>query len=53
MTWAVRDAIDRSGVLNQFPEVDLQKQKVGVFSKVKQKEKHAKAAKEGAEYRAL
>jgi uncharacterized protein len=30
----VQDAIDRSGVLNQFPEIDLQKQKVGVFSKV-------------------
>jgi uncharacterized protein len=29
----VKDAIDRSGVLNQFPEIDLQNQKVGVFSK--------------------
>ena len=29
----VKDAIDRSGVLNQFPEIDLQKQKVGIFSK--------------------
>jgi putative ubiquitin-RnfH superfamily antitoxin RatB of RatAB toxin-antitoxin module len=29
----VQDAIDRSGVLNQFPEIDLQKQKVGIFSK--------------------
>jgi uncharacterized protein len=30
----VRDAIDRSGVLNQFPEIDLQQQKIGIFSKV-------------------
>ena len=31
---SVRDAIDRSGVLTQFPEIDLSQQKVGVFGKV-------------------
>jgi putative ubiquitin-RnfH superfamily antitoxin RatB of RatAB toxin-antitoxin module len=30
----VQDAIDRSGVLNQFPDIDLQTQKVGVFTKI-------------------
>ena len=30
----VKDAIERSGVLKQFPEIDLEQQKVGVFSKV-------------------
>lgn len=30
----VKDAIERSGVLRQFPEIDLEQQKVGVFSKL-------------------
>ena len=30
----VRDAIERSGVLGQFPHIDLATQKVGVFGKV-------------------
>lgn len=30
----VREAIERSGVLKQFPQIDLAAQKVGVFSKV-------------------
>ncbi|MBU1689887.1 MAG: RnfH family protein [Gammaproteobacteria bacterium] len=30
----VRDAIERSGVLQQFPEIDLEQQKVGIFSKL-------------------
>jgi uncharacterized protein len=30
----IRDAIERSGVLAQFPEIDLERQKVGVFGKV-------------------
>ena len=30
----VKDAIDRSGILKQFPEIDLEKFKVGIFSKV-------------------
>ncbi len=31
---SVRDAIERSGLLSQFPEIDLEKQKVGIFGKV-------------------
>jgi putative ubiquitin-RnfH superfamily antitoxin RatB of RatAB toxin-antitoxin module len=30
----VKDAIERSGILKQFPEIDLGAQKVGVFGKV-------------------
>ena len=30
----VKDAIERSGIVKQFPEIDLEQQKVGVFSKI-------------------
>ena len=30
----VKDAIEHSGILRQFPAIDLGQQKVGVFSKV-------------------
>lgn len=30
----VRDAIEHSGILEQFPEIDLETQKVGVFGKL-------------------
>ncbi len=30
----VQDAIDLSGILTQFPEIDLETQKVGVFGKL-------------------
>jgi putative ubiquitin-RnfH superfamily antitoxin RatB of RatAB toxin-antitoxin module len=30
----VKDAIQNSGILKQFPEIDLEKQKVGIFNKV-------------------
>ena len=30
----VQDAIERSGILQQFPEIDLEQQKVGIFSKI-------------------
>ena len=30
----IQDAIGRSGILKQFPEIDLEQQKVGVFGKV-------------------
>jgi uncharacterized protein len=30
----VRDAIERSGILRQFPHIDLETQKVGVFGKL-------------------
>ena len=29
----VRDAIERSGILKRFPEIDLETQKVGIFGK--------------------
>lgn len=31
----IETAIDRSGILELFPEIDLMRQKVGVFSKIK------------------
>ena len=30
----IKEAIERSGILKQFPEIDLEQQKVGVFGKV-------------------
>jgi putative ubiquitin-RnfH superfamily antitoxin RatB of RatAB toxin-antitoxin module len=30
----LRDAIEKSGLLKQFPEIDLNKQKVGIFGKL-------------------
>ncbi|NHC07319.1 hypothetical protein DFR40_3066 [Azonexus fungiphilus] len=30
----VQDAIDRSGILGQFPQIDLATQKVGIFGKL-------------------
>lgn len=30
----IEDAIRHSGMLDQFPEIDLNKQKVGVFGKI-------------------
>ncbi len=30
----VKDTIERSGILQQFPEIDLEQQKVGIFSKL-------------------
>lgn len=31
---SVREAIEYSGLLEQFPEINLEKQKVGIFGKV-------------------
>lgn len=31
----IEQAIDRSGILEHFPDIDLTKQKVGIFSKLK------------------
>ena len=31
---SIQDAINRSGILKQFPEINLEQQKVGVFGKV-------------------
>ncbi|MGE5028090.1 MAG: RnfH family protein, partial [Betaproteobacteria bacterium] len=30
----IGDAIERSGILRQFPEIDLEQQKVGIFGKL-------------------
>ncbi|MBI5438240.1 MAG: RnfH family protein [Nitrosomonadales bacterium] len=30
----IQDAINRSGILKQFPEIDLEKNKVGIYGKV-------------------
>ena len=30
---AIQDAINRSGILKQFPEIDLEKNKVGIYGK--------------------
>ncbi|MDP2759551.1 MAG: RnfH family protein [Sideroxyarcus sp.] len=30
----IKDAIERSGILGQFREIDLEKQKVGIYGKV-------------------
>ncbi|CAK0753491.1 Protein RnfH [Gammaproteobacteria bacterium] len=30
----VKDAIERSGILKQFPEIDLKQNKVGVYGKI-------------------
>jgi len=30
----VREAIELSGILGQFPEIDLERQKVGIFGKL-------------------
>ncbi len=30
----IKDAIERSGILAQFPEINLEQQKVGVYGKV-------------------
>lgn len=29
-----REAIERSGLLSQFPEIDLEKNKIGIFGKI-------------------
>jgi len=31
---SVEQAIERSGILDQFPEIDLTEQKVGIFSRI-------------------
>lgn len=30
----IQDAIERSGILKQFPEINMEQQKVGIFSKI-------------------
>jgi hypothetical protein len=49
----VREAIERSGVLKQFPQIDLDAQKVGVFSKVVKLETPLRAGDRVEIYRAI
>jgi uncharacterized protein len=35
---SLRQAIERSGILGRFPEIDLQRQKIGVFGQVRNPE---------------
>jgi uncharacterized protein len=30
----VREAIERSGIIGQFPEIDIENQKVGIFGRI-------------------
>lgn len=46
-------AIDRSGILLAFPEIDLTKQKVGIFSKQKKLTDNVKEGDRIEIYRAL
>jgi putative ubiquitin-RnfH superfamily antitoxin RatB of RatAB toxin-antitoxin module len=46
-------AIDRSGILDLFPEIDLGKQKVGVFGKIKKLNEKVKAGDRIEIYRPL
>ena len=43
-TATARDAIEKSGLLDQFPEIDLSRQKIGIFGQICPLEK---ALKEG------
>jgi uncharacterized protein len=49
----VREAIERSGVLRQFPNIDLETQKVGIFAKVVKLETPLRAGDRVEIYRAI
>lgn len=49
----VREAIERSGVLRQFPQIDLETQKVGVYSKVVKLDTPLRAGDRVEIYRAI
>jgi putative ubiquitin-RnfH superfamily antitoxin RatB of RatAB toxin-antitoxin module len=49
----IETAIDRSGILELFPEIDLGKQKVGIFSKLKSLDEKVKAGDRIEIYRPL
>lgn len=49
----VREAIERSGVLRQFPQIDLDAQKVGVYSKVVKLDTPLRAGDRVEIYRAI
>jgi putative ubiquitin-RnfH superfamily antitoxin RatB of RatAB toxin-antitoxin module len=49
----VRDAIERSGILRQFPHIDLDAQKVGVFGKLVKLDAALRAGDRVEIYRAI
>lgn len=49
----VRDAIEHSGVLQQFPEIDLEQQKVGIWSRTVKLDEQLKQGDRVEIYRAL
>lgn len=49
----IETVIERSGILELFPEIDLQKQKVGIFSKIKKLTDHVKEGDRIEIYRSL
>lgn len=49
----VREAIDRSGILTQFPAIDLESQKVGIFGRVVKPDTVLKPADRVEIYRAI
>jgi len=49
----VRQAIEQSGVLERFPEIDLDKNKVGIFSKLKKLNESLRAGDRVEIYREL
>ena len=49
----VRDVIELSGILDQFPDIDLETQKVGVFGKVTKLQARIKDGERIEIYRAI
>ncbi|MEM9784436.1 MAG: RnfH family protein [Pseudomonadota bacterium] len=49
----VRDVIERSGLLDEFPEIDLQLNKVGIFGSVAKLDKQVKEGDRVEIYRAI
>lgn len=49
----IKDAIERSGILHQFPDIDLTKNKVGIFSKLSQLDTQLKPGDRVEIYRTL
>jgi hypothetical protein len=49
----VREAIERSGILKQFPHIDLDAQKVGVFGKLVKPDAALRAGDRVEIYRAI
>lgn len=50
---SIKSAIEQSGILDQYPEIDLEKQKVGIFSKVSKLEQELREGDRIEIYRPL